>query len=253
MVRFDGELITTWPPERIARAGITIVPQGRRVFGSLTVEETLVLFGAYHDRAVASDRIIERMQLEDKRRAYVGTLSGGQRQRLSIAVALVNDPHIMFLDEPTTGLDPQSRRQIWDIVEGLKARGRTVLITTHYMEEAARLCDRVAVVDHGRVIALGTPRELVREAVRRGLRVLAITDHDDRIGSGEIRNAVFVAGVKILIHPVLVEVLHVGQLGMIQFLHQSLTDHQGDNVITGLDQIVGGTPCRNLGVHFLIA
>ena len=89
------------------------------------------------------------------------TLSGGQKQRLSLACALVGDPELLFLDEPTTGLDPQSRRQTWDIVEGLKARGRTVLLTTHYMEEAARLCDRVAIVDHGKVIALGTPRELI--------------------------------------------------------------------------------------------
>jgi ABC-2 type transport system ATP-binding protein len=99
--------------------------------------------------------------LQEKAGAYVRTLSGGQKQRLSLACALVGDPALLFLDEPTTGLDPQSRRQTWEIVEALKARGRTVLLTTHYMEEAARLCDRVAVVDHGKVIALGTPRELV--------------------------------------------------------------------------------------------
>jgi ABC-2 type transport system ATP-binding protein len=101
------------------------------------------------------------VSLEEKADAYVRTLSGGQKQRLSLGCALVGDPELVFLDEPTTGLDPQSRRQTWDIVEGLKARGRTVLLTTHYMEEAARLCDRVAVVDHGKVIAMGTPRELV--------------------------------------------------------------------------------------------
>jgi len=101
------------------------------------------------------------VSLEEKAGAYVRTLSGGQKQRLSLGCALVGDPELLFLDEPTTGLDPQSRRQTWEIVEGLKARGRTVLLTTHYMEEASRLCDRVAVVDHGRVIALGTPRELI--------------------------------------------------------------------------------------------
>src|SRR5438552_9639395 len=101
------------------------------------------------------------MSMEEKAGAYVRTLSGGQKQRLSLGCALVGDPELLFLDEPTTGLDPQSRRQTWEIVEGLKARGRTVLLTTHYMEEASRLCDRVAVVDHGRVIALGTPRELI--------------------------------------------------------------------------------------------
>ena len=99
--------------------------------------------------------------LHEKAGAQVRTLSGGQKQRLSLGCALAGDPELLFLDEPTTGLDPQSRRQTWEIVEGLKARGRTVLLTTHYMEEAARLCDRVAVVDHGKVIALGTPRELI--------------------------------------------------------------------------------------------
>ena len=99
--------------------------------------------------------------LEEKAAAHVRTLSGGQKQRLSLACALVGDPEVLFLDEPTTGLDPQARHQTWEIVEGLKARGRTVMLTTHYMEEAARLCDRVAVVDYGKVIALGTPRELI--------------------------------------------------------------------------------------------
>ena len=101
------------------------------------------------------------VELQEKQDAYVKTLSGGQKQRLSLACALVGDPELLFLDEPTTGLDPQSRRQTWGIVEALKARGRTVLLTTHYMEEAARLCDRVAIVDHGKLIALGTPRELI--------------------------------------------------------------------------------------------
>jgi ABC-2 type transport system ATP-binding protein len=105
--------------------------------------------------------VLALVSLEEKAGAYVRTLSGGQKQRLSLGCALVGDPELLFLDEPTTGLDPQSRRQTWEIVEALKARGRTVLLTTHYMEEAARLCDRVAVVDHGKVIALGTPRELI--------------------------------------------------------------------------------------------
>ena len=99
--------------------------------------------------------------LEEKARAYVGKLSGGQKQRLAVACALVGDPELLFLDEPTTGLDPQSRRQLWDVIRGFRDRGRTVLLTTHYMDEAERLCDRVAVVDHGKVIALGTPAELI--------------------------------------------------------------------------------------------
>jgi ABC-2 type transport system ATP-binding protein len=101
------------------------------------------------------------VSLQEKAEAHVRTLSGGQKQRLSLGCALVGNPEVLFLDEPTTGLDPQSRRQTWDIVEGLKERGTTVLITTHYMEEAAQLCDRVAVVDYGKVIALGSPRELI--------------------------------------------------------------------------------------------
>jgi len=101
------------------------------------------------------------VQLEGKRKARVGNLSGGQRQRLALACALVGDPEFLFLDEPTTGLDPQARQQIWELVERFKQAGRTILLTTHYMEEAERLCDRVAIIDHGKVIALGTPRELI--------------------------------------------------------------------------------------------
>ena len=102
------------------------------------------------------------MQLEEKRAARVGTLSGGQKQRLSVACALAGDPELLFLDEPTTGLDPQSRRQLWDLVERLRASGRSIVLTTHYMDEAERLCDRVAIVDHGKVIAIDTPRGLIR-------------------------------------------------------------------------------------------
>jgi ABC-2 type transport system ATP-binding protein len=105
--------------------------------------------------------VLEAVGLTQKADAWVGKLSGGQRQRLAVACALVGDPELLFLDEPTTGLDPQSRRQLWDIIRSLGEQGRTILITTHYMDEAERLCDRVAIVDNGRVIALGTPRELV--------------------------------------------------------------------------------------------
>src|SRR5439155_8610799 len=106
---------------------------------------------------------MEQVELTEKAEAYVGKLSGGQRQRLAVACALIGDPELLFLDEPTTGLDPQSRRQLWDILRRLRAQGRTVLITTHYMDEAERLCDRVAVVDHGKVIALGTPAQLIAQ------------------------------------------------------------------------------------------
>jgi ABC-2 type transport system ATP-binding protein len=127
----------------------------------LRVKEVLGLFRSFYPRGLLVSEALTLVDIREKADAQVRALSGGQKQRLSLACALVGDPELLFLDEPTTGLDPQSRRQIWDIVEALKARGRTLLLTTHYMEEAERLCDRVAIVDHGKVIALGTPRELV--------------------------------------------------------------------------------------------
>jgi ABC-2 type transport system ATP-binding protein len=125
------------------------------------VEETVRLFRSFFRRGPAVDAVVAMVQLGEKRIARVGQLSGGQKQRLALACALVGDPELLFLDEPTTGLDPQSRRQLWELIEHFKSAGRTIVLTTHYMDEAERLCDRVAVVDHGRVIALGTPRALI--------------------------------------------------------------------------------------------
>ena len=127
----------------------------------LTVEETLRLFRSFYHRGIAVDEVIRTAQLEEKRTARVGGLSGGQKQRLAMACALVGDPELLFLDEPTTGLDPQARRHLWDLVDDLKRAGRTIIMTTHYMDEAERLCDRVAIMDHGRIIALGTPQQLI--------------------------------------------------------------------------------------------
>ncbi len=127
----------------------------------LTVEETARLFRSFYRRGRSVDEIIARVGLEEKRKGRVGKLSGGQKQRLALACALVSDPELLFLDEPTTGLDPQARLKVWEIVEGFREAGGTVLLTTHYMEEAARLCDRVAIMDHGKIIALGTPAELI--------------------------------------------------------------------------------------------
>jgi ABC-2 type transport system ATP-binding protein len=127
----------------------------------LTVRETLTLFRSFFRQGVEPTDVIGRLSLEEKTDSQVGKLSGGQKQRLAVACALVGDPEILFLDEPTTGLDPKSRRDLWEIIRAFRAQGRTVMLTTHYLEEAERLCDRVAIVDHGRVIALGTPRELI--------------------------------------------------------------------------------------------
>ena len=141
------------------RLGIQL--QETQLSDKLTVEETVRLFRSFYPRGPSAEEVIATVQLQDKRTGRVGQLSGGQRQRLALACALVGDPALLFLDEPTTGLDPQSRRQVWELIERFKADGRAILLTTHYMEEAERLCDQVAIVDHGRVIALGTPGELV--------------------------------------------------------------------------------------------
>jgi ABC-2 type transport system ATP-binding protein len=127
----------------------------------LTVEEALRLFRSFYRHGITVDESIKLAQLEEKRRSRIGGLSGGQKQRLAMATALVGDPELLFLDEPTTGLDPQARRHLWELVEELKLEGRTIILTTHYMEEAERLCDRVAIMDHGKVIALDTPKELI--------------------------------------------------------------------------------------------
>jgi ABC-2 type transport system ATP-binding protein len=141
------------------RLGISL--QETQFSDKLTVAETVSLFRSFYRAGPTPGEVIGLVQLEEKADARVGQLSGGQRQRLALACALVGDPALLFLDEPTTGLDPQSRRQLWELIEGFKAAGRSILLTTHYMDEAERLCDRVAIVDHGRVIALGAPRELI--------------------------------------------------------------------------------------------
>ena len=127
----------------------------------VTVAETVRLFRSFYKRGHDVEDVIQTVALDEKRNARVGKLSGGQKQRLAVACALVSDPELLFLDEPTTGLDPQARLSLWDIVEKFRERGGTIILTTHYMEEATRLCDRVAIMDHGKVIALGTPAELI--------------------------------------------------------------------------------------------
>ena len=141
------------------RLGIQL--QETQLSDKLTVGETLRLFRSFFERGPAPEEVIALVQLEEKRDARVVALSGGQKQRLALACALVGDPDLLFLDEPTTGLDPQARRQLWELIEEFKKAGRTILLTTHYMDEAERLCDELAIMDHGKVIARGKPAELV--------------------------------------------------------------------------------------------
>jgi ABC-2 type transport system ATP-binding protein len=146
---------------RALRERLGIQLQETQLADKLQVGEVVALFRSFYRQSHTVDEVLALVELEEKRRARVMTLSGGQKQRLAVACALVSKPELLFLDEPTTGLDPQSRRQLWEIIRRFRAAGGTVLLTTHYMEEAERLCDRVAIMDHGRIIALGTPRELI--------------------------------------------------------------------------------------------
>jgi ABC-2 type transport system ATP-binding protein len=169
-----------WQQDEAAiRERIGISLQETRLSEKLLVRETITLFRSFYRRGLDPEEVIRRVSLEEKATARVGKLSGGQQQRLAVACALVGDPDLLLLDEPTTGLDPQSRRQLWDLIRGLRSQGRTVLLTTHYMDEAERLCDRVAVVDQGRVIALGSPRELI---ARLGGEHIVELELDDQEG-----------------------------------------------------------------------
>jgi len=145
----------------------------------LTVEETLRMFRSFFKHGISVEESIKTAQLEEKRKSRVGGLSGGQKQRLAMATALVGDPELLFLDEPTTGLDPQARRHLWDLVDELKHAGRTIILTTHYMDEAERLCDRVAIMDHGKVIALGTPQQLIGTVGGEDIVEFAVGEFDD--------------------------------------------------------------------------
>ncbi len=147
--------------DRSLRERLAVQLQETQFAERLTVVETIAMFRSLYRRGWDPDEVIRLVELEEKRDARVGKLSGGQKQRLAIACALVTAPEVLFLDEPTTGLDPQAKLKLWDLIEKFRSRGGTILLTTHYMEEAARLCDRVAIMDHGKVIALDTPNALV--------------------------------------------------------------------------------------------
>jgi ABC-2 type transport system ATP-binding protein len=135
--------------------------QSTTLYDKIKVREAIDLFGGYYRKSLPTEQLLELVSITDKQNSYVAKLSGGQKQRVALALALVNDPQVVFLDEPSTGLDPQARRNVWDMVGDLKKQGKTVILTTHYMEEAEHLCDRVGIVDHGKVIALDSPRNLI--------------------------------------------------------------------------------------------
>ena len=170
------------------RLGIQL--QETQLADKLTVTETLRLFRSFFDRGPAPEDVIALVQLEEKRAARVSDLSGGQKQRLALACALVGDPDLLFLDEPTTGLDPQARRQLWDLIEEFKKAGRTILLTTHYMDEAERLCDQLAIMDHGKVIARGTPGALIASIGAEHLVELSTGDAGRAVDLSALRQVV---------------------------------------------------------------
>ena len=182
-IRVLGE--TPSPTNYHLKAKLGIQLQETAYLGLLTVEEMLHTFARLYPRHRDIGALIELVALAEKRRSYVKNLSGGQRQRLAVALALVNDPELLILDEPTAGLDPQARRALWDLILAMKEEGKTVLLTTHYMEEAERLCDRVAILDRGEIIALGSPPELVQEHLKETALELEL--------DGEVEEGVFQA------------------------------------------------------------
>ncbi|HEX6971935.1 MAG TPA: ABC transporter ATP-binding protein [Limnochordia bacterium] len=179
-----GVDVAAHPREVRRRIGVQLQEAG--FFEKLTVAETLSLFASFHPRHVPIDELIEAFQLGEKRRARIESLSGGQKQRLSLALTVLNDPRLVFLDEPTTGLDPQARHNLWDVIQKMREAGRTVVLTTHYMEEAERLCDRVAIIDRGRIVALDTPERLINEHAGGARVILGGWRTDDGVAAGDV-------------------------------------------------------------------
>src|SRR5688572_3019609 len=182
------------------RAGVQ--PQEAQLQKRIKVREAVALWASLYKTKIDTDRLLGQLGLQEKRDAWFMTLSGGQRQRLFIALALINDPEVVFLDELTTGLDPQARRAIWDLIRGIRARGKTIFLTTHLMEEAERLCDRVAIIDHGRIVDIDSPAALIRRHCPQ--RTVILTTDDD---SADVKlrtiprvESVTVDGSRITIH-----------------------------------------------------
>jgi len=176
------------------RIGISL--QETRLADKLSVRETIDLFRSFYRTGITPDEAIARVSLEEKATSYVVKLSGGQKQRLAVACAIVGDPQLLFLDEPTTGLDPQSRRQLWDVIYRFRSTGRTVMLTTHYMDEAERLCDRVAVVDQGKIIALGSPAQLISQLGGEHILDFSLTDASPQLDDAELSRLPSVRSVR---------------------------------------------------------
>jgi ABC-2 type transport system ATP-binding protein len=220
------------------RIGISL--QETRLSEKLSILETLNLFRSFYPQGVDPQSVMNDVSLSEQSGTWVGKLSGGQKQRLAVACALVGSPELLFLDEPTTGLDPQSRRQLWEIIRGFKQRGKTVLLTTHYMDEAERLCDRVAIVDQGKVIALGSPHDLiaslggehvVRFGVANGSAARVSADELQRLPSvqsvrREAEDYVLTVGETHIALPALLNHLHQNSCGLASLAtrHVSLED-----------------------------
>lgn len=165
-VTLDGIDVKTNPDEAKKIIGIQL--QSTAFFDKLTLREQLQLFNGLYDETTDADTLLEYVQLTDKSKSYVEQLSGGQKQRFSIAAALINKPKVLFLDEPTTGLDPQARRNLWDLITNIKKQGITVVLTTHYMDEAELLCDRIAIMDNSKIVTIDTPKNLIKSLLKRG-------------------------------------------------------------------------------------
>jgi ABC-2 type transport system ATP-binding protein len=176
------------------RIGISL--QETRLADKLTVRETVTLFRSFYPTGITPDEAIGRVSLEEKADTWVSKLSGGQKQRLAVGCAVVGEPQLLFLDEPTTGLDPRSRRQLWDVIHSFRATGRTVMLTTHYMDEAERLCDRVAIVDQGKVIALGTPAELIAQLGGEHILDFSLTEQSPPLDEAELNQLPSVRSVR---------------------------------------------------------
>jgi len=167
-VTLDGMDVSK-EPQNVKRS-IGVQLQSSSFFDKLSLTELLQLFGEMYSRRVDALALLKEVELQDKAKSYVAELSGGQKQRFSIAAALVNDPVILFLDEPTTGLDPQARRHLWGVIKRIRSEGKTVVLTTHYMEEAEELCDRVAIMDHGNIVSNAPPQELIEKLLGKGFK-----------------------------------------------------------------------------------